>query len=114
MWRFLSTFSVRSFEPQMEGLSSDIIVTVGAPPEDSAETLSSTSRSLPTLSFYSVTPSLYAGCDDFSHEIFEYQSSSSCETSRSRGPIFRRGNKGNYNRSLFSRVSDHLETDDPW
>ena len=108
-------FSVQSFEPQVKGLSSDIIVTLGALPEDTAETLFTADIGIPStpsqctrrLSFHSDASFTGAGLDSFPHEIFEHQSSSSCETFEtviSEELDFRVGNKSS--RSMFPQVSD--------
>ena len=103
-------FSVQSFEPQVNSLSSDVIVTVGIPPEDPTEILftadsrrpSTPCRSIWTHSFHSAM-SLIA-LDDSSGTFSEYWSLGSCEvsenSSRSARLNFRIGNRG-----LFLQVS---------
>ena len=86
-------FSVQSFEPQANGASSDIIVTVGIPPEYPTETPftadswrpSTPSRSIWTPSFHSEMSSMTG---DFSDTISEYWS---CNVS---GLSFRSGHRG--------------------
>lgn len=80
-------FSVQSFEPQVEGLSSDIIVTVGVPPEGPAQTVftadprtSSPAQSIRTLSFHSAMSFIDAGSHNFSDKISEHRVSSLYKT----------------------------------
>lgn len=110
-------FSVQSFEPQVKGLSQDIIVTVGIPAEDLNERLftadTAPARSIRSFSFHSALSFTGTGPNDLSEIISEYRPSSPCEvfemniTSRSGSPDFKSGSEPN--RGLFPQILVHSQ-----
>ena len=106
-------FSVQSFEPQVKGLSRDIIVTVGMrEEEDLFETHFTAETSTPSRpSLQSTLPLIDASPDDSSDGISEYWSSyeiSAKSITSMRGSLnFSLGNESN--QGLFPQVSAHLQ-----